>query len=109
MCKWCNKVLAEHATHFKDHLKTCTTYVEQTMLKTIQKSNPFNVPVETHSNQSRINFASLTVQKKEDLDMLAATWCFLSNHPFNMFENTTGKMFVQSLNPAYKAPTRKTI
>ena len=56
-----------------------------------------------------MNFPTLTVQKKKDLDMLAAMWCFLGNHPFNMFENTAGKMFLKSLNPAYKPPTRKTI
>ena len=36
-------------------------------------------------------------------------WCFLGNHPFNMFENASGKMFLRTLNPAYKPPTRKTV
>jgi len=41
--------------------------------------------------------------------MLAAMWCFLGNHPFNMYELASGKKFIEALNPAYKAPTRKTI
>jgi len=45
-CKWCNKVLVEHATHFKTHLRGCNIYIKRTMTKTVQDSNPFNVPIE---------------------------------------------------------------
>ena len=36
-------------------------------------------------------------------------WCFLGNHPFNMFETPSAKKFLQLLHPAYKPPSRKTI
>src|SRR5579859_7064256 len=78
-------------------------------IKDHSESNPFNVPIEADSNQSKIQFPSITGQRKKDIDILAAMWCFLGNHPFNMFENASSKMFLQVLNPAYKPPTRKTI
>src|SRR5579859_4588757 len=108
-CRFCNKVLAEHTTHFKEHLETCKRYVKQTASNTIQNSNPFNIPVKANSNQSQINFPSLMPARKKELDVLAAMWCFLGNFPFNMYEHAAGKMFLKELNPAYKPPGRKTI
>ena len=111
-CKWCNKVLVEHATHFKKYLQSCNIYIKRTITKTVQDSNPFHVPVEGNSanrNQSQLNMPRLTEQQKKDIDILAAMWCFLGNHPFNMFESPSGKKFLQALHPAYKPPSRKTI
>jgi len=112
-CKWCNKVLAEHATHFKTHLRGCNIYIKRTMTKTVQDSNPFNVPIElsqaANRTQSQLNIPRLTDQQKKDIDVLAAMWCFLSNHSFNMFESPAGKKFLHALHPAYKAPSRKTL
>ena len=36
-------------------------------------------------------------------------WCFLGDHPFNMYENAVGKKFLKEMNPAYKPPGRKAI
>ena len=108
-CKWCNKVLVEHATHFKKHLQNCNIYIKRTIMKTIQDSNPFHVPVEANRNQTQLNIPRLTEKQKRDIDVLAAMWCFLGNHPFNMFESPSGKKFLQALHPVYKHPSRKTI
>src|SRR5579859_6101348 len=106
-CKWCNKLLVEHATHFKKHLKSCNTYIKRTMSKTIQATNPFHVPVlqeanQTNRNQPQLNMPHLMSQQKKDIDVLAAMWCYLGNLPFNVFESAIGKKFVHALHPAYK-------
>jgi hypothetical protein len=101
--------MAEHATHFKKHLMSYSIYIKQSMATMIQKSNPFNVPGETRSDQSQLNFPRVTEQRKEHLDILAAAWCYLGNFPFNMYEHPYSKKFVNVLNPAYKAPSRKSI
>ena len=74
-----------------------------------QNSNTFNIPLKANSNQSQINFPSLTPARKKELDILAAMWCFLGNHPFNMYENAVGKKFLKEMNPAYEPPGRKAI
>src|SRR5439155_6012647 len=55
------------------------------------------------------NIPRLTDQQKKDIDVLAAKWCFLGNHSFNMIESPAGKKFLHALHPAYKAPSRKTL
>jgi len=34
-------------------------------------------------------------------------WCYMGNHPFTVYDNPFGKKFLQTLNPAYKPPSRK--
>src|SRR5439155_10138143 len=80
-----------------------------TITKTIQDSNSFHVPVEANRNQTQLNIPHLTEKQKRDIDVLAAMWCFLSNHLFNMFESPSRKKFLQALHPAYKPPSQKTI
>ena len=108
-CKSCNKVLAEHVTHFKEHLKSCRTYIEKTITKTIQDNNPFHTAKNAMTQQSTINFPRLTNSQKTGIDISAAIWCFMGNHPFNMFESEFCKTFLKALNPAYKPPSRKAI
>ena len=83
------------------------------MMKTIQDSNPFNIPIKlsqaANRTQSQLNIPRLTDQQKKDIDVLATMWCFLSNYSFNMFESPAGKKFLHALHPAYKAPSRKTL
>src|SRR5271155_5396656 len=116
-CKWCDKPLVEHATHFRKHLSNCNKYINATKSGKIQATgNPFNfhVPVrqeanQTNRNQTQLNMPTLTSQQKKEIDVLAAMWCYLGNLPFNVYESAIGKRFVRALHPAYKAPSRKTI
>ena len=67
------------------------------MTKTIQNSNPFHIPVaEANPNQTQLNIPRLTEQQKRDIDVLAAMWCILDNHPFSMFESTSGMKFTSA-------------
>ena len=111
-CKWCNKVLVEHATHFKKHLQSCNIYIKRTITKRIQDSNPFHVPVEAYPanrNQSQLNIPRLTEQQKEDINVVAAMWSFLCNNPFNMFQSPSGKKILQVLHQVLKPLSQKTI
>jgi len=110
-CNFCNKVLAENVTHFKKHLKGCKTYIEKTIMHTIQGHNPFvsGIAKPSQRNQTTINFPRLSPSQKEELDFQAAMWCFLDNMPFTVFDSSVHRQFLQSLNPAYKPPSRKMI
>ena len=101
--------MAEHATHFKDHLRVCKTYIQRIITKVVQARNPFNVSSPAIANQSTINFPRLSKNQKTELDIQAVMWCFMSNHSFRMFENSFGKRFLQALNPAYTPPSRKAV
>ena len=60
-------------------------------------------------SQTPINFPHISKSEKYDLDIQAAMWCFMGNHPFTMFESTFATMFLHGLNSAYKPPSRKMI
>ena len=88
----------------------CKTYIEQTITNTIQNNNPFDTAVITKTSQQNeriINFPRLTAIQKEEIDLQAAMWCYMGNHPFTMFDNEFGKQFLKSLNPVYEPPSRK--
>src|SRR5579859_6581591 len=93
---------------FKGHLKRCKTYIERTIMKTIQANNPFRNSTMA-KGQRALNFPCLSPAEKSELDFQAAVWCFMGNHSFRMFENPFGKKFLHALNPAYKPPSRKTL
>src|SRR5438046_10479789 len=66
-CKFCNKVFAENSTYFNEHLTHCKTYIEKTIMSTIQSNNSFNTAViakTSQRNQTTINFTRLTPAHK---------------------------------------------
>ena len=52
----CNRVMTEHATHFKTHLRVCKIYTQRNITKSVQAQNPFDVSSPTIANQCTINF-----------------------------------------------------
>lgn len=56
-----------------------------------------------------INFPRLSAAQKQELDLQAAMWCYMSNRPFTLFDSPFAKQFLHALNPAYKPPSRKSI
>jgi hypothetical protein len=49
----------------------------------------------------------LTVDKKHNVDLKAAMWCYKSSYPFNMYESPDTQDFIHDINPAYDPPNRQ--
>src|SRR5579859_998022 len=110
-CKHCAKNYTGNVTHLKDHLAKCRMY-QKAGKKTVAKENQQAIDplVEfAKPSQGQIGFPRLSNSAKADLDIQAAMWCFMGNHPFTMFENSFAKAFLHRLNPAYKPPSRNAI
>jgi hypothetical protein len=59
--------------------------------------------------QPAINFPLLTSDKKHEVDLKAAMWCYKSSYPFNMYESPDAQDFIHDINPAYDPPNRRAL
>lgn len=99
----------ESSTRFREHLLSCNLYIETTITKSIQASNPFALETSDTRIQRSLNFPRLTPTQKHEFDIQAAMMCFVGNHPFTIFEEHHAKKLIHLLNPAWKPPSKKAI
>src|SRR5690348_14016997 len=84
-CKHCGKDYTGNVTHLKEHLEKCRIF-HKANRATVKEKNDTVYPLHksklAKSSQNLINFPRLSNSEKSDLDVQAAMWCFMGNHPF---------------------------
>jgi hypothetical protein len=89
--------MQKHLLDCRNYLKKCSQ--ARIANNTTRKATEFKP-------QIQISFPKINTDGKQLLDHLAAEVCLLDGHPFALFKS---EAIVHTLNPAYTAPTRKTI
>jgi len=110
-CKHCGKNYTGNVTRLKEHLAKCKTFQKAIAKEKKDTGNAVQQGSFTLAtpSQTPINFPRISKSEKANLDIQAAMWCFMGNHPFTMFESTFAMTFLHGLNSAYKPPSRKMI
>lgn len=104
-----------NSTRLRKHLKKdCPKYLEEMKKRNVK--NVITVAAEherryqkAKDTQRKLAIPTLSAQEKHELDIAAASVCYIDAREFTLWETKTAKHFLKKLHPAYKPPSRQQI